>query len=204
LNNQCLCQKDERISKTIYGEERRAEMENKNKNKNKNRKVLGDQLVMGKSISYDDAREVLEAMLKYCTEAKPGRGMALAVVDAAGIPVTIARMDGASPNNLQSAINKAYTAIDWRRDTRTIGEFFSNPDFFDPNWPEFQKHPDINWHGNLRHCPIPGGVLLTDAGTIVGAVGTSGRLAHIPGGDEDIAQVGARAYQDILRREEDI
>ena len=82
------------------------------------KKVLGDQLVLGKSISYEDAKKVLEAMLKYCSETKPGRGMGLAVVDAAGIPVTIARMDGASPNNIRVAINKAYTAIDWRRNTK--------------------------------------------------------------------------------------
>jgi uncharacterized protein GlcG (DUF336 family) len=121
--------------------------------------------------------------------------MALAVVDGAGVLVSFARMDGASPNNVRMAINKAYTAIDWRRDTKTSRELL-----FDLSLPP-EKRRDVSWFGEPRHAPIPGGILLKDAeGRIVGAVGTSGRVADAPGGDEDVAQAGAKAYEKIINR----
>lgn len=64
-----------------------------------------------------------------------------------------------------------------------------------------EKRRDIVWFGEHRHAPIPGGVLIKDAqGRIVGAVGTSGRVADAPGGDEDVAQAGAKAYKKIINR----
>lgn len=84
---------------------------------------LGAQPLMSMgTLVLEDAQKVIEAMLKYASKTKPGRGMAVAVVDGAGVLVSFARMDGASPNNVRMAINKAYTAIDWRRDTKTSRE----------------------------------------------------------------------------------
>ena len=54
------------------------------------------------------------------------------------------------------------------------------------------------WFGESRNTPIPGGVLLkADDGTIVGALGSSG---HTTDEDEEVVQIGIKAYQEILKR----
>ena len=139
-------------------------------------------------ITLGEAKEILEVMLKFSTETKPGRPFSFAVLDAAGILVGFYRMDGASRLTARMAFNKAYTAIDWKKNTKEIREtFFSG-----------EEKRDVVWFGEPRHAPIPGGVLLkTPDDTIVGALGSSGRKAEE---DEEVVQVGARAFQDILKR----
>ena len=139
-------------------------------------------------ITLKEAQEMGEAMLNFASETKPGRPMSVAVLDEAGVLVCCNRMDGASPLTVRMAINKAYTAIDWRRDTKEIQEVFFTGD----------TKRDIVWFGEPRHAPIPGGVLLkAEDDSIVGAIGTSGRKAEE---DEELARVGAKAYGEILKR----
>ena len=127
-------------------------------------------------------KEILEAMFKFASETKPGRASSFAVVDRAGVLVAFMRMDGAAPLTARMAINKAYTAIDWGRDTKVVRETFFTG----------EAKRDVAWFGEPRHAPIPGGVLLkAKEGTIVGAVGSSGRTADE---DEELAQVGAKAW----------
>lgn len=136
-------------------------------------------------IKLREAKELLEVMLKFASETKPGRPSSFAVVDAAGVLIAFVRMDGASPLTTRMAINKAYTAIDWGRDTREVREVFFTG----------EAKRDIAWFGEPRHAPIPGGVLLrTKEHTIVGAVGSSGRTAEE---DEELAQVGAKAWNEL-------
>jgi glc operon protein GlcG len=140
-------------------------------------------------ITLKQAKEIIEAMLRFASETKPGRPMSVAVVDEAGVLVSFARMDGASSLTARVSFNKAYTAIDWRRDTKEIQELFFTGD----------KKRDVAWFGEPRHAPIPGGVLLKDKdGTLVGAVGTSGRTADE---DEELARFGSKAYREIFRYE---
>jgi glc operon protein GlcG len=141
-------------------------------------------------ITLKEAQEIIESMLKFASETKPGRPSSFAVVDGCGALISFARMDGASPLTARMAINKAYTAIDWRRDTKDIREIFFTG----------ESKRDVAWFGEPRHAPIPGGVLLrAEDGTIVGALGSSGRTAEE---DEEVVQVGAKAYQEILKNKE--
>jgi len=139
-------------------------------------------------ITLQEAKEILEVMLKFSSKTKPSRPFSLAVLDSAGILVGFNRMDGASPLTARVSINKAYTAIDWRRNTKEIRQvFFSG-----------ETNPDVVWYGEPRPAPIPGGVLLkAEDGTHIGALGSRGRTAEE---DEEVVQVGAKAYQDILKR----
>jgi len=138
-------------------------------------------------ITLEEAQKIVDAMLKFASEEKPGRPSSFAVVDGCGVLASFARMDGGSPLGARVSVNKAYTAIDWKRDTKSIREIFFTG----------ESKRDVAWFGEPRHAPIPGGVLLKDNdGTIVGAVGTSGRTADE---DEELAQIGAKAYQDILK-----
>ena len=81
-----------------------------------------------KSIGLEEARKIIDAMLEYSTVTKPGRPMAHAVVDRAGVLVYLARMDGTSAIVQRMAENKAYTAVMWQRDTREISNLFKQGD----------------------------------------------------------------------------
>ena len=138
-------------------------------------------------ITLKEAQKIVDAMLKFASEDKPGRPSSFAVVDGCGVLISFARMDGGSSLGARVSVNKAYTAIDWRRDTKDVRKIFFTGD----------TKRDVAWFGEPRHAPIPGGVLLkAKDGAIVGAVGTSGRTADE---DEELAQIGAKAYQDILK-----
>jgi len=153
--------------------------------------------IMGRDITMEEARKVIEAMLQAAitipedpnNPSSANAPMSLAVVDTAGAPVYVVRMDGASTLTARMAINKAFTAIETRRDTidsenhlKSVGRAIT----------------DFN-AGEPRLTYVPGGVLLrAKDGSIVGAVGTSGRRPPSKMDDEEISRVGARTYLDSL------
>jgi len=151
-------------------------------------------------ITLKEAREICEAMVAFVTEERfvsltePRVPFSVAVVDAAGVLISLDRMDGTAPLTARVAVNKATTAIDWRMDTKAIRErLFTGPTPLDIK----NINRDMAWFGDPNAAPIPGGVLLREAdGTISGAIGTSGGTAEA---DEELARVGEKAYQDILK-----
>jgi uncharacterized protein GlcG (DUF336 family) len=139
-------------------------------------------------LTLQDAREILETMLKYESKMKTGKPSAFAVVDRAGVPIYIVRMDMASPLTARVCVNKAFTATYTARDTK---------ESFDKLFTGDSKR-DVAWFGEPRYSPIPGGVLLKDEeGGIVGAIGTSGRTMDE---DEELARVGLKCWQKIIKR----
>ena len=155
-----------------------------------------EERMMGRSITMEEARRVIEAMLDAAVKTKedPDNPMAnapmgFAVVDTTGAPVYVVKMDGASALNARVAINKAYTCIDTRRDTIASETLLK------------KTGRDIFHFGEPRLSYIPGGVLLrAKDGSIIGAVGTSGRSATAPRGDEDLARIGAQALSEFLNQ----
>jgi len=131
------------------------------------------------SLGLEEGRSIVEAILEAAQTTKPGRPMSAAVVDNAAVLICFSRMDGASPITARMAVNKAYTAIQWQRDTREVQNMM-------------KEGRDISWFGDPdRQAPVPGGVLIRlSDGTIAGAVGTSGRTADE---DEELALIGAGA-----------
>lgn len=75
---------------------------------------------MARKLGLDEARAVVEAVLT--AAAQRNLWFAAAVVDSGGELICLARMDGASPLNARMAVNKAYTATKWLRDTKAIKE----------------------------------------------------------------------------------
>jgi len=134
------------------------------------------------SLTLEQTRKVVDAMVEYATKTKPGRGMAFAVVDECGVLIYFARMPQASLINRQMAEYKAWSAIAFKRDTRATRDLLAKlgleaTDFCEPD----------------RLTLIPGGNLIrTKEGYTVGAVGTSGR--HYDE-DEEVAMVGVKAYE---------
>jgi uncharacterized protein GlcG (DUF336 family) len=94
-------------------------------------------------------------------------------------------MDGASQLNARMSLNKAYTATKWRQDTKTIKDRL-----FDMGLGDDRR--DIAWFDDPRFTPVWGGILLrADDRTVFGALGESGGT---PAQDEEIGQIGARAF----------
>jgi glc operon protein GlcG len=148
--------------------------------------------VMGRDITLEEARKVVEAMLDAAINVpedpeNPAGNfpMSLAVADTSGALVYFVRMDGASTLTVRMAMNKAFTAIETRRDTIDSREMLK------------KQGLDLTFFngGEPRLTYVQGGVLLRARdGSIVGAVGTSGRIPPTRMNDEDIARVGAKAY----------
>lgn len=140
-------------------------------------------MIETKSIGLEEARKIIDAMLEYSTVTKPGPPVAHAVVDRAGILVCFAKMDGAGAIPRRMAENKAYTAIMWERDTRSVGERLKEID------------GSLLWFGEPdRQTVVPGGIpIRASDNSIIGAVGSSGR--H-PDEDEEVALVGVRAFKE--------
>ncbi len=150
---------------------------------------------MGVDITLEDARAIMAVMLEATINTPADKSnpmaqapMAFAVTDTAGSPIYVVRMDGASALNVRVAINKAFTAVQTRRDTidndklvKAVG--LSLIDLIS---------------GEPRLTYIPGGVLIRDKNrAIVGAIGTSGRVAMAPMGDEELSRIGAKKYLEL-------
>ena len=151
--------------------------------------------MMGPDIKMEEAHIVIDAMLQAAINMPEDSNnptanapMSLAVVDTGGAPVYVVRMDGASTLNARLAINKAFTAIDTRRDT------------IDSDNALKKSGRDLTHFsaGELRLTYVPGGVLIrAKDGSIVGATGTSGRPPTAQIGDDEIARIGAKAYLNL-------
>ena len=134
-----------------------------------------------KSLGLEEARIIIEAGVE-AAKKSGDRGITIAVVDRHGDAVCLMRMDGIGGSTVHMALAKAYTAIGTLRDTIEFrGAMAAKP---------YELHPIPNF------TVIPGGVLIkTKDGTIVGAVGTSGRPATGPGSDEEVARAAAAAFE---------
>ena len=131
-------------------------------------------------ITLEEARSVLAAAQKRAEDIdKP---ITVVVVDAAGFPVLIERMDGARPLQPQIATAKAYTAAVMQRPCSMLkGWAEHEPVFF----------AQVSRMGHQPIVATGGGFPLKRDGEIVGAVGISGGT-----GDEDEA-VAQNALADL-------
>jgi len=141
---------------------------------------------MPDKLDFRSARAVIDAMLQAATERK--LEFAAAVVDPGGELVAMARTDGASALNARMCVNKAYTAVKWLRDTKVLKERMFDMSLGD-------ERRDIAWFGDPRFTAVWGGILLRAAdGRVLGALGESGGS---PAQDEEIGQIGARAFASL-------
>ncbi len=124
-----------------------------------------------------DARRILAAGEEKAVAL--GVAMALCVSDAAGEPVVLARMDGASIAAVRSVAAKARTAVHFGRPTsETVDRSRVDPTVY----ASFMTVGQGDWVLSM------GGVPLLADGVVVGAVAASGGS-----GDEDVAVAEAAA-----------
>lgn len=136
-------------------------------------------------ISLSEAMTAIEAVLAE-TKVRPGRPIAVVVVDHHGDMVAFACEAGANPALArQNAYKKAYTSACMRVDSKTFGDRLRG-----------QGASAIEI-GNPNFTGGAGGLVIAAGdGTILAGLGVSGR----PDGAEDeaLAQAGLRALQALL------
>ena len=133
-------------------------------------------------LSLEDARIAGEAALAKAME-NPDRPMAIAIGDATGELVYFLKMNNALPLFPKMAMNKMYTSIHFGMDTADIEKFLKIGGL------------TVKEFGDSRLVTIAGGVCLrAPDGTVLGAIGTSGRASTVDKvTDLDVALAGAKA-----------
>ena len=130
----------------------------------------------------ESAQKAVNAALADCR--KRGYQVAVAVVDRSGVAQALVRDRHAGPHTVQTAIDKGYTAISFRTDTLEFARL---------------TQPGQAASG-IRQIPrviaVGGGVQISGAGQLMGALGVSGAP---PGeADELCAQAGLKAISDDI------
>ncbi|MBA3426327.1 MAG: heme-binding protein [Rubrobacter sp.] len=130
-------------------------------------------------MTLEEARAVISAAEKKAAEIECP--MDIAVVDAGGNLKAHVRMDGAFVGSITISINKAYTAIAFKQETRHLQE---------ETRPGGSIFGLSDAHGgNL--VVFPGGIPLVREGRIMGAIGVSTGTVEQ---DQEVAEAGASAY----------
>ncbi len=101
----------------------------------------------------------------------------IVVVDDGGYPIALERLDDTQVASVDVGIGKARTAAIFRRPSRDFEEQIRNG-----------RAASLVLPGAT---PLQGGLPLTAAGRVVGAIGVSG---NTPQEDEDIAKAGVAAF----------
>jgi uncharacterized protein GlcG (DUF336 family) len=137
------------------------------------------------TLSTAAALRAAQAALARCD--KEGYTATVAVVDRGGHALVVMRNGLAGAHTVQTAINKASTALSFRTDTTELA----------------RDSQSGRAASGVRELPnvvaIGGGIMIRAKGSLVGAIGVSGA----PGGDADdvCAKAGIAAISDALELE---
>ena len=117
--------------------------------------------------------------------AKQGYHETAQVVDADGVIIATIRGDGVGAHSLDSALDKAYTAVSFRNDTLALAERAKGEDLIAP----LAKLPHVMFFG--------GGVVIKLGEETIGAIGAAGA----PGAklDDACAHAGLEKIRDRLQ-----
>ena len=135
---------------------------------------------MAPVLEYQDAKKIVDAIYQKALELH--KAAVIAVCDAHGELLALARMDGAPLSSIRVASNKAWTAARERKPTKDIGDKVRHP----------EKGFDIAYYGDDRFVGWGGGLPVSKNGYIVGGIGVSG-LSSVE--DIALATVGVELFQ---------
>jgi len=113
---------------------------------------------------------------------KNGWRVVIAVVDAGGHPILLARLDDAQWSSISTAVEKARAATAWKRPTRLLEESVNNG-----------RTAFVTISQGM--ALLQGGVPIEVDGAVLGAVGVSGVKAS---DDEIVALAGVNALKTAL------
>ena len=112
-------------------------------------------------VSFETAWQMVHQVHAYAKSV--GIAVTAAVVDEAGIPIAVGRMDGAATRTTELAVSKAYTAAAFHVATADLAAQARQP---------WLKSLVVAHRGRL--LPEAGGLVIFDGITIIGAVGVAG------------------------------
>ena len=112
-------------------------------------------------VSFETAWQMVHAAHAYAKSV--GIAVTVAVVDEAGMPIAVGRMDGAATRTTELAVSKAYTAAAFHLATADLAAQSRQP---------WLKSLVVAHRGRL--LPAAGGLVIFDGITIIGAVGVAG------------------------------
>ena len=134
------------------------------------------------TVSAAGAKVALAATEKLAAER--GLHVSIAVVDQAGYPVSLHRMDGATVTSVEAATRKARTAAQLRMPSKIFQDLL---------------HGGMTTLLSLEFLtPMAGGVPLEADGVVVGGIGCSGGSEE---DDEALATAGAQAFAAAVGQE---
>jgi glc operon protein GlcG len=122
------------------------------------------------TIDYSEAKRAVDLIVEKALQMQ--KAAAVAVADAHGDLICIARMDGAPVSSIRIAMNKAWTAARECKPTKEIGEKVKH----------LEKGHDIAYYGDPKYVGWGGGIPVWKNGEVIGAVAVSGLSSN-----EDIA-----------------
>jgi glc operon protein GlcG len=114
------------------------------------------------TIDYSEAKRAVDLIVERALQMQ--KAAVVAVADAHGDLICLARMDGAPVSSIHIAMNKAWTAARERKTTKEIGEKVKHP----------EKGHDIAYYGDPKYVGWGGGIPVWKNGEVVGAVAVSG------------------------------
>jgi uncharacterized protein GlcG (DUF336 family) len=130
----------------------------------------------------ETALKATQAALAHCRAQ--GWQVAVAVVDRGGLVQALLRDRFAGAHTVDTATNKAWTAVSFRTPTTELAA-------------ETQPgRPSSGIRSLPRVVAVGGGLVIDAAGSVLGAIGVSGA----PGGanDDDCAKAGIAAIRDLI------
>lgn len=135
-----------------------------------------------RSISLAAAQQAAQTALSSCQ--KKGAMVAVVVVDRAGVPLVMLRDSLAGMHTPEAASRKAWTAVSFKNGTSELAKATA----YD------QASSGIRGLSNV--AMIGGGIVIREAGSIIGAIGVSGA----PNGEMDdaCAKAGVDAIQEAI------
>jgi glc operon protein GlcG len=137
------------------------------------------------SLGHAEARQAIDAIAAEL--GRRGQAAVIAVADAHGELIALLRLDGAPLASITIAANKAWTAARERKPTRELGQAARDP----------ETGFDMAYYGDRRYIGWGGGLPVTIAGQVVGAVAVSGLPEMV---DIEVAQIGVTAILAALSK----
>jgi len=143
-----------------------------------------------RSLGLKEAEMICDFCIQKTIESKDNKAVvgagypiAVCVIDRHGTVICHKVMDGAFSLAARLSRTKAQSALELLRDTKVQREICQSRGISLMSY-EFSS---------VEHTEIPGGcVIRTSDGNVVGAIGVSGRS---PQGDEEMAQMGVKAFE---------
>jgi uncharacterized protein GlcG (DUF336 family) len=134
------------------------------------------------SLTLEAAQVAANVALKACQQR--GAMVAVTVVDRSGLVLVTLRDTLAGMHTLDAATRKAWTAVSFKNSTTELVKLTS----YNQASSGIRNLPNV--------AMIGGGLLIQEAGSIIGGIGVSGA----PGGDmdDDCAKAGIVAIQDAI------